>query len=149
MRDTQSKEISPIKIASHWLAIYNITPPLIKLAHFLYTCWRKTTQSWQFSPKLFTNCFNGSCAPNSFAGVIRDILVHTIVQCEHLSVDSLSCFQLILEYSRLYKLYRLIVLRACLVHHLAFSYKVNLKHEYCQQKCSSLMNFYSQYPIFD
>ncbi len=34
---------------------------------------------WECSPKLFTNRFNGFCAPNSFAGVIRDILAHTIV----------------------------------------------------------------------
>ena len=72
------KKIVPIKIASHWLAIYNITPLLIKLAHFLDTCWRKSSQSWQCSPKLFTNRFNGSSAPKFIAGVIRDILAHTI-----------------------------------------------------------------------
>jgi hypothetical protein len=49
-------------------------------------------------------------------------------------VDSLGCFQLILEYSRLYKLHCLIVLSAYLVHLSYIFYKVKLKWEYCQRK---------------
>lgn len=58
-----------LQIDSHWLAIYILTPKLIKSTHIFDATCRESSKSRQLPAKLLTDTIDGPRPPCAFAGI--------------------------------------------------------------------------------
>ena len=75
------------RIGSQWLAIYEVAPFLVELAHVLDVGFSESCQTRYFLLELLTDGFDGSFAPHVVSRILGHIPPHAIVEREYFVVD--------------------------------------------------------------